>query len=98
MLVFNKEHDLNKLSTELIVGAPFLAPIPAGEGFTPVSFIKSTGNEIQIRTINELTAEQVEIVSVIINAHDPTPNPQTPTAEERISALETLVLQQAGVI
>lgn len=37
-------------------------------------------------------------VQQVIEAHDPTPAPPPLTAEERISALETLVLQQAGVI
>ena len=40
----------------------------------------------------------ISTIQTVIDAHDPTPVPQPPTAEERISALETLVLQLGGVI
>lgn len=36
--------------------------------------------------------ENLELVNSIINAHDPSPNPSIPTAEERIEMLEYMIL------
>lgn len=93
MLVFNKEHNLNKLNAELIAGCPFLQPEPEGEGFRPVAYLRSIGDEIQIRTTNTLTTEETDTITAIINAHNPTPAPQPPTEAERLEALELALLE-----
>lgn len=40
----------------------------------------------------------ITVVQAIIDVHNPEPVPQPPTPDERISALETLILQLGGVI
>lgn len=94
ILSYQKEHNLPKLNEEL-AQLEFLKPI-VGEketdGITPVAFIKSNDDNIELRIEKELTQQQIEMITQVMNNHNPTLL-KKPTAEERLEALELAMLE-----
>ena len=94
-LIFSKPHLLYKLQDELLGSIPELRPVPNERGeLEAVITVTSIGDEISLIVPDEIDEATVRS---IINKHDLTPPPKSPTTEEKIAQLEQekLVLQLA---
>lgn len=89
-LTYTKANLLTKLHDELIA-----AGIPLDNG--GLSPVQGKDDEIYIYVADDTPQTTIDQITAIVNAHDPTPPPQSPTQEERLAALEEAILTLAGI-
>lgn len=93
-LIYHKQHLLDKLMNELLT-IPALRPIIGNDGQKYAVFtLQGDGENIYLTVPDDAPIAEIEAV---IQAHDPTPLPQSPTQEQRISALEEAILTLIGI-
>ena len=88
-LTFTKKHNLQKLNQEIRSGLPFLFDVNESGGMIALASIRSHEVRLEVTVPNSLSEEEINLITNLINNHDPTPVPQP------LSEIDQLKISQA---